>query len=132
MYIKKKKTNHWKGANNFFFFHKRPIKIGWGCTWAEPAECGCNMWNQTLLAVREINKGAFSSSAWLNIILDVIYFGTFCGVLSFSFIKHDANELAHRITKTRSLHDNLQLWHLKVSNALCTQFSKKIKNWQTK
>lgn len=60
------------------------------------------METDSLLAVREIKNGKSSNSEWLNLILSILVFKNSCGFEVFSFVKCNANELAHRLATTHN------------------------------
>ncbi|XVF86490.1 hypothetical protein PTKIN_Ptkin18bG0044900 [Pterospermum kingtungense] len=79
-----------------------------------------NVESDSLVAISELKKGSSTSSKWLNILLDVDYYGALCGVHSFSYIPRVANELAHQVAKAHSLHETISIWHFSLPQALCT------------
>lgn len=61
------------------------------------------MESESLMAIKELNNGPFSSFPWLSIVEDILDLKFVCGVRVFSFIPKAANMLVHDIAIAHSL-----------------------------
>ncbi|XVE72245.1 hypothetical protein DITRI_Ditri11bG0024100 [Diplodiscus trichospermus] len=73
----------------------------------------------SLLAITVVNLRNQSFSEWFGIIMDIVMYAEMCGIQCFTYVKREANELAHKVAKSHQTQNMMTIWHGALPPNIC-------------